>query len=101
MGKIGELGGGGGGGGLAPVSVSNSLHSQQYKAQYIVIHVVRENFNGSVSYIPLTLSTQRLLNVSGEIVTNKEFKFKKKKIHVVTTTVSVRVETKFVSTGLY
>jgi hypothetical protein len=28
------------GGGLAPVSVSNSLRSQQYKAQYTVIHVV-------------------------------------------------------------
>jgi len=35
-----------------------------------------ENFTGSISYMPLTLSTQRLLNVSGQIVTNKEFKKK-------------------------
>ena len=39
----------------------------------------REIFTGSISYMPLTLSTQRLLNVSGQIVTNKGFKFKKKK----------------------
>jgi hypothetical protein len=52
MGKLGE------GRGLAPVSISNSLHSQQYVAQYTVMHVV-------------------------------------------TTTASVRVETKFVSAGFY
>jgi len=31
----------------------------------------RENFTGSISYMSLTLSTQRLLNVSGQIVTNR------------------------------
>jgi hypothetical protein len=30
----------------------------------------RENFTGRISYMSLTLSTQRLLNVSGQIVTN-------------------------------
>ena len=38
----------------------------------------RENFTGSISYMSLTLSTQRLLNVSGQILTNKGFKLKKK-----------------------
>jgi hypothetical protein len=31
----------------------------------------RENFTGSISYMSVTLSTQRLINVSGQIVTNR------------------------------
>jgi hypothetical protein len=31
----------------------------------------RENFTGSISYKSLTLSTQRLVNVSGQFVTNR------------------------------
>jgi hypothetical protein len=33
-----------------------------------------ENFTGSISYMPLTLSTQKLLNVFGQIVTYKGLK---------------------------
>ena len=33
-------------------------------------------FTGSISYIPLTISTQKLLNGSGQIVTYKELKKK-------------------------
>jgi len=35
----------------------------------------RENFTGSLSYMPQALSTQMLLNVSGQIVTKKKFGF--------------------------
>ena len=31
----------------------------------------RENFTGSISYMSLTLLTQRLLNVLGQIATNR------------------------------
>jgi hypothetical protein len=31
----------------------------------------RENFTGSISYMSVTLLTQKLLNVSGQIVTNR------------------------------
>jgi hypothetical protein len=36
-----------------------------------VIDNRRENFTGRISYMSLPLSTQRLLNVSGQIVTNR------------------------------
>jgi len=55
--------------------VTNGLLSTQQHSPatrpILAIDNRRENFNGSISYMSLTLSTQRLLNVSGQIVRNR------------------------------
>jgi len=59
--------------------VTNGWLTQQHSpgTSILAIENRREIVTGSISYMPLTLSTQMLLNVSGQIVTNKEFIIKK------------------------
>jgi len=59
--------------------ITNGELTQQHPPETTPIRATenrRENFTGSISYMPLILSKQRLLNVSGQIVTNKELKKK-------------------------
>jgi adhesin HecA-like repeat protein len=51
------------------MELSTHQHSPE-TTPILAIENRRENFTGSISYMSLTLSTQRLLNVSGQIVTN-------------------------------
>jgi hypothetical protein len=67
----------------ADLVTNGELSTQQHSPETTSILAIddrRENFTGLISYRSLTLSTQRLLNVSGQIVPNKK---KKKKIVLV------------------
>jgi len=58
----------------ADLVTNGYLSTQQHSPETtstLAIENRRENFSGSISYMSLTLSTQRLLNVSGQIVTNR------------------------------
>ena len=58
----------------ADLVTNGNLSTQQHSpatTSILAIDNRRENFTGSISYMSLTLSTQRLLNVSGQIVTNR------------------------------
>jgi len=58
----------------ADLVTNGQLSTQQHSpvtTSILAIDNRRENFTGRVSYMSLTLSTQRLLNVSGQIVTTR------------------------------
>jgi len=74
--------------------------TQQHPPMTTSIHANenrRENFTGSITYMPLTQSTQRSLNVSRQIVTNKEFKLKKSEVSVQTVSI---IANRFSWTGI-
>jgi hypothetical protein len=58
----------------ADLVTNGYLSTQQHSPETtstLAIENGRENFTGIISYMSLTLSTQMLLNVSGQIVTNR------------------------------